>query len=59
MRSMTTDRTNESVDSMYSSMKSPFTASSTTTTTQSEMDFKIKHNAALNVTNDGKVFNLY
>lgn len=51
MRSMTTDRTVESVDSMYSSMKSPFTAYSTAS--QSEVDFKIKHNAALNVTNEG------
>ncbi|KAE9548474.1 hypothetical protein FO519_008317 [Halicephalobus sp. NKZ332] len=45
MHSVTTDRTIESVDSMYSSMKSPFTSSQ-----QNDSEFKIKQSMALNVT---------
>lgn len=45
MHSVTTDRTIESVDSMYSSMKSPFTSSQ-----QTESEYKMKQNMALNVT---------
>uniref|UniRef100_A0A915EQC4 Fasciculation and elongation protein zeta-2 n=1 Tax=Ditylenchus dipsaci TaxID=166011 RepID=A0A915EQC4_9BILA len=47
MRSMTTEKTAESVDSMYSSMKSPFTS-----TSQADNDFKLKHAAALSVTDE-------
>uniref|UniRef100_A0A7E4ZRQ2 Fasciculation and elongation protein zeta-2-like n=1 Tax=Panagrellus redivivus TaxID=6233 RepID=A0A7E4ZRQ2_PANRE len=48
LQSMTTDRTVESsVDSMYSSMRSPFTAASSTAT---ETDFKLHKHSALNVT---------
>lgn len=52
MRSMTvTERTGESsVDSMYSSMKSPFT---TSTMQANDSEFKLKHNAALSLTGDG------
>uniref|UniRef100_A0A914Q7L4 Uncharacterized protein n=1 Tax=Panagrolaimus davidi TaxID=227884 RepID=A0A914Q7L4_9BILA len=49
IHSMTTDRTNDSsVDSMYSSMRSPFTSTSQNT----ECDYKFKHTAALNVTSE-------
>jgi hypothetical protein len=50
IHSMTTDRTNESssADSMYSSMRSPFTSTSQTT----ESDYKFKHTAALNVSSE-------
>ncbi|KAI1720763.1 FEZ-like protein domain-containing protein [Ditylenchus destructor] len=47
LRSSSTDKTIESVDSMYSSMKSPFTSSS-----QAETEFKLKHNAAMSVTKE-------
>lgn len=40
-----------SVDSMYSSMKSPFTTTMSSQTTDS--DFKLKHNAALSLTSEG------
>ncbi|KAI6237187.1 Unc-76 [Aphelenchoides besseyi] len=43
IRSMTTDRTVESVDSMYSSMRSPFTAS------QADNDLKLKHYEAISL----------
>ncbi|KAI6228781.1 Unc-76 [Aphelenchoides fujianensis] len=46
MRSMTTDRTAESVDSMYSSMRSPFTAS------QADAELKLKHYEACSMTAD-------
>ncbi|KAI6242056.1 Unc-76 [Aphelenchoides fujianensis] len=46
MRSMTTDRTVESVDSMYSSMRSPFTAS------QADAELKLKHYEACSMTAD-------
>jgi hypothetical protein len=51
IHSMTTDRTAESssADSMYSSMRSPFTSTSQGTT---ECDYKFKHTAALNVTSE-------
>uniref|UniRef100_A0A914YMC8 Fasciculation and elongation protein zeta-2 n=1 Tax=Panagrolaimus superbus TaxID=310955 RepID=A0A914YMC8_9BILA len=49
IHSMTTDRTNDSsADSMYSSMRSPFTSTSQNT----ECDYKFKHTAALNVTSE-------
>lgn len=40
-----------SIDSMYSSMKSPFNTTMSSQTTDS--DFKLKHNAALSLTNEG------
>jgi hypothetical protein len=43
----TTDRTIESVDSMYSSMRSPYESS------HAEVDMKLKSNAALDVTPEG------
>lgn len=46
MRSMTTDRTADSFDSMYSSMRSPFMVS------QAEADLKVKHNEAISLSSD-------
>lgn len=48
MRSLTTDKT-ESVDSMYSSMRSPFASS------QAESEIKLKHCEAMRFTKEGNL----